>query len=132
MYVHSSRAHQLGALMAGGARARLTPGPSCFIKRNQRSLEEWWVPKRGRESQSILLAQKEEKCSPKDEGRSERRKSQGTWVAHSVKCPTLDFGSGHDLTVREIEPRVWLCADSAESAWDSLSPSLSAPPPLTL
>ena len=22
----------------------------------------------------------------------------GAWVALSVKCPTLDFGSGHDLT----------------------------------
>ena len=29
-------------------------------------------------------------------------------------------------------PRIGLCADSAEPAWDSLSPSLSAPPPLTL
>ena len=25
--------------------------------------------------------------------------SQGAWVAQSVKRPTLDFGSGHDLTV---------------------------------
>ena len=25
----------------------------------------------------------------------------GAWVAQSVKHPTLDFGSGHDLTVRE-------------------------------
>ena len=25
-----------------------------------------------------------------------------------VKCPTLDFGSGHDLTVRGIEPQVVL------------------------
>ena len=25
-----------------------------------------------------------------------------------------DFGSGHDLTVREFEPRVRLCADSSE------------------
>ena len=28
----------------------------------------------------------------------------GTWVAQLVKCPTLDFGSGHDLMVCEIEP----------------------------
>ena len=28
----------------------------------------------------------------------------GTWVAQSVKLPTLDFGSDHDLTVRRIEP----------------------------
>ena len=45
----------------------------------------------------------------------------GAWVAQS----TLDFGSGHDLTVCEIEPRTWLFADSAEPAWDfSLSVSL--------
>ena len=50
-------------------------------------------------------------------------------MAQPIKHPTLDFGSGHDLTVREIEPHVRLCADSAEFAWDSLSPSLSAPPP---
>ena len=25
-----------------------------------------------------------------------------------------DFGSGHDLTVREFEPHVGLCADSSE------------------
>ena len=24
---------------------------------------------------------------------------RGTWVAQSPKCPTLDFGSGHDLIV---------------------------------
>ena len=28
----------------------------------------------------------------------------GTWVSQLVKNPTLDFGSGHDLTVQEIEP----------------------------
>ena len=27
---------------------------------------------------------------------------------------SADFGSGHDLTVREFEPRVGLCADSSE------------------
>ena len=50
---------------------------------------------------------------------------------------TLDFSSGHDLTARDSdltarvsEPRVGLCADSPELAWDSLSPSLSAPSPL--
>ena len=42
-------------------------------------------------------------------------------VAQSVKCPTLGFGSGHDLTVHELEPRVGLCAGSSEPAWDSLS-----------
>ena len=37
---------------------------------------------------------------------------------------TLDFGSGHDLTVREFEPHIGLRTDSVEPAWDSLSPSL--------
>ena len=45
----------------------------------------------------------------------------GTWVAQSVKCQTLDFSSGHDLTVPEGKPRVRICADSVEPAWDSLS-----------
>ena len=46
-------------------------------------------------------------------------------MAQSVKHLTLDFGSGHDLTVHGFE-RVRLCADSVEPAWDSPSPS--APP----
>ena len=37
-------------------------------------------------------------------------------VAQSVEHPTVDFGSGHDLTVGEIEPHVGLCADSMEPA----------------
>ena len=48
-------------------------------------------------------------------------------MAQSVKCPTPDFGSGRDLTVHEIEPHVGFCAERAEPAWDSLSPSLSGP-----
>ena len=52
-------------------------------------------------------------------------------MAQSVKHPTLDFGSGHDLTVGEFKPPVGLCTDSAEPAGDSLSASLSAPPSLT-
>ena len=52
----------------------------------------------------------------------------------SLLCLTLDFSSGHDLTVHEFEPCVRLCADSVEPAWDSLSLSLSlsAPPLLIL
>ena len=49
-----------------------------------------------------------------------------TGVAQLVERPTLGFSSGHDLTVCEFEPCIGLCADSAEPAWDSLSPSLSA------
>ena len=28
----------------------------------------------------------------------------GVWVAQSIKYLTLDFGSGHDLTFRGVEP----------------------------
>ena len=56
---------------------------------------------------------------------------RGTWVAQSVKRPTLDFGSDHDLMVSEFKPHIRLCADSAGTAWDSLSSSVSAPPPFT-
>ena len=58
--------------------------------------------------------------------------SRSAWEARSVKSPTLDFGSGHDLTVREFKPHVGLGADSMEPASDSLFPSLSAPLTLVL
>ena len=45
-----------------------------------------------------------------------------------VKRPILDFGSGYDLTVHEFKPHIGLHTDSAETAWDSLCPPLSAPP----
>ena len=44
------------------------------------------------------------------------RSFRGTWVAQSVKHPALDFGSGHDLPVREFEPCVGLCTDIVEPA----------------
>ena len=53
-------------------------------------------------------------------------------MAQSVGSQTLDFGSGHDLTVPGFKPHMGLCAGSGESAWDSLSPSFSAPPLLEL
>ena len=31
-------------------------------------------------------------------------KGQGAWLAQLVKCPTLDFGSGHDLKVVRLIP----------------------------
>ena len=47
-------------------------------------------------------------------------------MAQSVKHLALDFGSGHDLTVLEFEPRVVrLCAGGMEPAGDSQSFSLS-------
>ena len=54
---------------------------------------------------------------------------RGAWVAQSVKLPTLDFGSGHDLMVCGFELHVGLCVGSVEPAWDSLC--LCASPPLT-
>ena len=54
-------------------------------------------------------------------------------MALLLECPTVDFGSGRDLAVYEIEPLApppapppQACADRMEPAWDSLSPSLSA------
>ena len=37
-------------------------------------------------------------------------------MAQSVKCLTLDFSSGHDLTIGGSEPRAGFSADSAEPA----------------
>ena len=56
----------------------------------------------------------------------------GAWGAQLVKHPTPQLGSGHDLMVCKFEPYVGLCTDGVEPAWDSLSPSLCAPPQLTL
>ena len=53
---------------------------------------------------------------------------RGSWVAELVTCLTLDFGSGHDLVIRESEPQSGLRPDRAEAAWDSLSPSLCPSP----
>ena len=60
------------------------------------------------------------------------RAFRGAWVAQSGKWPTLDFSSGHDLTVCELEPHVSLCADSTVPAWDSLSLSLCPSPALSV
>ena len=54
-----------------------------------------------------------------------KRGGGGAWVAQLIKHLTLDFSSGHDLTVRGFEPHIGFCADSVEPAWDSLP--LSAP-----
>ena len=51
-------------------------------------------------------------------------------MAQAVKRPTLALGSGHNLMVLEFEPRAGLCADSVESAWDSLT--LCPAPPLLM
>ena len=49
-------------------------------------------------------------------------------MAASVKPPNLDFSSGHEFMVREIEPRVWLfwwCGSYLRFSLVSLSASLS-------
>ena len=52
---------------------------------------------------------------------------RGAWVAQSVKHLTLDFSSGHDLTVCEIEPRALGSTLSAQSLPGVLSLPLSLP-----
>ena len=54
-------------------------------------------------------------------------KCRGVSLAQSVEFPALDFGSGYDLTVHEFVPHIGLCADIANSTWDSLSLLLSLP-----
>ena len=54
--------------------------------------------------------------------------ARGVWASQPVESPTLGFGSGHDLMVREFEPRVGLCADREEPPWDSQSLLLSLCP----
>ena len=49
----------------------------------------------------------------------------GRLGGQSVKCPTLDFGSGHDLTVCGIEPMSGSVL-TMQSLLGSLSPFLSA------
>ena len=49
----------------------------------------------------------------------------GAWVAQSVKPLTLDFGSGHDLTVCEFKARIQL---RVQRLLGILSLLLSAPP----
>ena len=52
------------------------------------------------------------------------------WMAQSVKRPTLDFSSGHDLMVHEFKPHIMLFTDSLKPAWDSFPLPLSAHPQL--
>ena len=54
-------------------------------------------------------------------------------MAQLVECPTLDLGSDHDLTVRELSPTLGsvLSVQNLLGAF-SLSLSLLAPPPLGL
>ena len=42
----------------------------------------------------------------------------GAWVAQSVECPTLGFGSGHDP---RVEPCIGLCTERGACLGFSLS-----------
>ena len=53
--------------------------------------------------------------------------SGGTWVAQSLKCPTLDFSSGHDLTVMRLSSTL-----GSVMTVQSLLGILSLPLPLPL
>ena len=46
----------------------------------------------------------------------ENRLELGRWVARSAEHPTLDLGSGHDLSVCEFQPCAGLYADGWEPA----------------
>ena len=61
-----------------------------------------------------------------------RRKSRGTWVAQSVGRPTLAQVMISQFVSLSQAPGSMLTAQRLEPASDSVSPSLSAPPPLTL
>uniref|UniRef100_A0A452UX66 Tubulin/FtsZ 2-layer sandwich domain-containing protein n=1 Tax=Ursus maritimus TaxID=29073 RepID=A0A452UX66_URSMA len=54
--------------------------------------------------------------------------SPGTWVARFVKCPTLDFGSAHDLRVVRSSPALGLTL-GMEPARNLLSPFSLCPFP---
>ena len=53
----------------------------------------------------------------------------GALGAQSIKLPTLDFTSGHDLMDCGIKPCFGLCADRMGSAWDLSPLSLPLPRP---
>ena len=53
-------------------------------------------------------------------------------MAQSVKYLPLGFGSDHDLKVMGLSPTLGSALTTAEPAWNSLSPSPSAPPLFTL
>ena len=40
-------------------------------------------------------------------------------MAQAIKRQAPGFRSGHGLTVPEMKPRVGLCSDGVEPAWDS-------------
>ena len=55
-------------------------------------------------------------------------KFRGAWMAQSIEHLTLDFSSGHDLTVMGWSLPLGSVLNM-KPAWDSLSPFLSLPLP---
>ena len=78
--------------------------------------------------QCVPAAYKQEVLNSEKIITNENSGLRGTCTAQSIKCPAPDFHSGYDLTVRGTEPRVRLCADRVEPAWDSLPLSLCPSP----
>ena len=62
-------------------------------------------------------------CRPEKGENQTPHQAPQAWQIHIGK--TIDFSSGHDFTVVEMKPCIRLHADNKESAWDSLSLSLS-------
>ena len=70
---------------------------------------------------------------PFGQTQAEARGERDAWAAQSVRHLILDFGSDRGSHRHEIEPRVELGSVlGVGPAWDSLSPSPSAPLPLVL
>ena len=66
-----------------------------------------------------------------NQGRRQKPYLGGVWVAQSIKCWTLDFGLGRDLTVVTLNPMSGLCWAWSKPVLDSLSSSASALHPPT-
>ena len=60
-------------------------------------------------------------CSVKKQS-SLKGEARGAWVAQSVKCPVLGFGSGHDLRIMRLSPTLGAV----------LSTESPSPPPASL
>ena len=67
---------------------------ACFIARETKN--KVWV--------SALVSRRLMICATGPQQEQNITQMRGVWVAQSVECPALDFGSGHDLTVHEIKP----------------------------
>ena len=127
----------INIIMIGSYSGHLEKG---VTQRNQKNgLEKCWETggsaglaacSVSRTQSCILLLLALSPCGPEPWGspttlRFQATSWQGAWVSQLVKFQTLDFDSGHDLMVCELETCIRLCADSAEPAWDSLLASLS-------